>query len=71
MFTKMKGVIGYNAIISSRGQHGVEVGGLGSKQYVDLAGLAVKLQESRGVGVVKSRETRGFGLGQTAGTGTP
>jgi len=47
----MKGVIGYNAIISSRGQHGVEVGGLGSKQYVDLAGLAVKLQESRGVGL--------------------
>ena len=67
----MKGVIGYNATITSRGLHGVEIGGLGSMQYADLAGLAVKLQESRGVRVAKSRENRGFGLGQTAGTGTP
>lgn len=71
MFTKMTGVIGYNATITSRGLHGVEVGGFGSMQYADFAGLAVKLQESRGVGVAQPRETRRFGLGQTAGTGTP
>jgi len=65
----MKGVIGYNAKIEAC--TGLRLAGLGSMQYADLAGLAVKLQESRGVGVAKSRETRGFGLGQTAGTGTP
>jgi len=40
LFTKMKGVIGYNATITivEAGLHGVEIGGLGSIQYADLAG---------------------------------